>query len=62
MNDYIPFRGGKCYTEAERGFSGAFSWWTNKDKPGSWFVCGYGPFCQSGFAVVDDFGNLVQVS
>lgn len=27
-----------------------------------WYVCGYGKWSKSGFAVVDDFGTLVPVN
>jgi hypothetical protein len=49
------------YVEDRHGFSGPFSWWRNTLDWRFWSVCGHGPFCQSGCAVTDDFGNLVAV-
>ena len=61
MNEYIAFRAGRCFTESDGGFTGAFSWWRKSDDWRFWYVSGYGQFCQSGLAVTDDFGNLVRV-
>ena len=36
--------------------------WLIEREPGKWFVCGLDTFTHSGFAVVDDFGHLVEVS
>lgn len=34
---------------------------TNRNALGKWQVIGTGDFTTSGYAVVDDFGNLVKV-
>jgi hypothetical protein len=47
------------YTDDAHGYSGLFSWWRG-DK-NRWHVIGHGQFTVSGYAVVDDFGNLVRV-
>ena len=49
------------YVDDKNGFSGPFSWWRNNLDWRFWTVQGYQPFCQSGRAVTDDFGNLVVV-
>lgn len=44
------------------GFSGAFSWFRSTFKPGFWHVIAYEQsFSRDGWAVTDDFGNLVRV-
>jgi hypothetical protein len=44
------------------GSSEGFLWCLNHAADrGRWRVTGFGDFCDSGFAVVDDFGNLVEV-
>ena len=46
------------------GLSGTHIWsLTHCDATnrGRWFVSGLGPFTRSGFAVVDDYGTLVEV-
>ena len=45
------------------GHSPSHLWvrWFIDREPGRWYVCGLVPFTHSGFAVVDDFGNLVEV-
>lgn len=49
------------YVQDGCGFSGPFSWWRNTLDRRFWSVQGYQPFCQSGLAVIDDFGTLVAV-
>ena len=45
------------------GFSGAFSWLRGTTKPGFWHVISYEQsFSRDGFAVTDDFGDLVRVT
>lgn len=36
--------------------------WEINSEPGKWYVCGIVSFTKSGFACVDDFGNLVEVA
>jgi len=43
------------------GTSGVFSWQPSTARHGYWYVMGYDQFTTSGYAVVDDFGNLVKV-
>lgn len=44
------------------GISEGFVWRLNHaEDRGRWRVSGFKDFCDSGFAVVDDFGNLVRV-
>lgn len=43
------------------GTSGVFSWQPSTARQGYWYVMGYDQFTTSGYAVVDDFGNLVKV-
>jgi len=50
----------KGYFECEHGFTGAFSFWRAKDRR-YWCICGIGQFTKDGYAVVDDFGTLVEV-
>ena len=46
-----------------QGFCGAFSWLRCVSKPGFWHVIAYEPgFSSDGYAVTDDFGNLVRVT
>lgn len=42
-------------------FSASHGWSPSKMFPGKWNVVGIDAFTTSGIAVVDDFGNLVQV-
>lgn len=51
------------YTSHKWGANDSFSWmsWLFDDSRGRWWVMGHGDFCRSGWAVVDDFGNLVAV-
>ena len=42
------------------GLSGSHVW-SLRHGDGGWYVSGLAEFTQSGWAVVDDFGNLVQV-
>ena len=52
------------HTEHMSGFSGAFSWWRSASDPlRRWAWCGheYGFAAAGGYAVTDDFGNLVAV-
>ena len=50
------------YSEDVSGFSYAFSWFRAASKPGFWHVVAHVPgFSNGGFAVTDDFGNLVRV-
>lgn len=63
FNNYIFFRHGTtAYSTANAGYSGAFSWWRNTFDYRLWSVQGHGEFCQTGPAITDDFGNLVQVT
>lgn len=39
-----------------------WSRWVIDSKPGCWYVCGMGTFTKSGFACIDNFGNLVEVA
>ena len=51
------------YTDDDCGFSGAFGWFRSKLKPGFWIVAVYeSSFSKGGYAVTDDFGNLVRVT
>lgn len=45
------------------GHSPSHLWvrWLHDHQPGKWYVCGLDAFTTSGFAVIDDFGNLVKV-
>ena len=44
------------------GMSEGFFWGLDHAADrGRWHVCGLSDFCDSGIAVVDDFGNLVRV-
>ena len=52
----------KGYTEYVHGFSGAFTWFRSALKPGFWLVIAHEEsFSRDGWAVTDDFGNLVRV-
>lgn len=44
-------------------WTAAHSWsrWLIPDLKCRWYVCGTQDFTRSGFAVIDDFGNLVEV-
>lgn len=55
---YMQFADPNC------GFSYGYQWNLSYQPwaKGRWYVLGYHEFCSSGWAVVDDFGNLVQVS
>ena len=48
------------YVSDIHGFSGPFSWWRANDSR-FWYVCSHTQFGSDGFAVQDDFGNLVRV-
>ena len=51
------------YSEDTCGFSGVFSWFRHKSKPGFWHVVAHvAGFSSDGYAVTDDFGNLVRVT
>ena len=44
------------------GYSYSFSWFRHESKPGFWHVVAHVPgFSSDGYAVTDDFGNLVRV-
>jgi len=43
------------------GLSASHSWTLCSGLGGKWYVSGLGAFCSSGMAVIDDFGNLVEV-
>lgn len=44
------------------GMSEGFFWGLDHAAySGRWYVYGFRDFCDSGIAVVDDFGNLVRV-
>jgi len=49
------------FVDDDSGYSGAFSWWRSNSDRWFWYVCGHGAFANSGAAVTDDFGNLVEV-
>jgi len=44
------------------GFSSSHFWNRHSIDASRWSVHGLDDFCTSGFAVVDDFGNLVKVT
>lgn len=51
------------FSEDANGYSGVFSWFRSDSKPGIWCVVAYElGFSSSGYAVTDDFGNLVRVA
>ena len=59
MTDHTNLRG---YSSDFGGSTyGLFHWNRSARGWAWWHVAGYGPFCSSGFAVMDDFGALVQV-
>ncbi len=41
--------------------SATHRWMQSFSRPGFWAVFPLAPFCSGGYAVVDDFGTLVQV-
>ena len=49
------------YCDDNGGYSGLFSWWRSTLDAGKYRVCGFDNFCKDALAVVDDFGNLVEV-
>ncbi len=50
------------FTDSEMGMSATHYWYLhNSPQRGKWRVAGSSPFCASGFAVMDDYGNLVEV-
>jgi hypothetical protein len=44
---------GPCHTRAR---------WVINEPAGLWYIAGTGTFTKSGFACIDDFGNLVEVA
>ena len=50
------------YNTHTQGCSGESIWWRSYSKAGMWVVIFHGAsIAYDGFAVVDDFGNLVRV-
>ena len=49
------------YSQDTCGFTGDYSWWMYSGDRRMWMVTGYEPFTKSGEAVIDNFGNLVEV-
>ncbi len=49
------------YVDDSGGFTGGFSWHRHVHNRNIWWVIGCQQFQRSGDAVVDDFGNLVEV-
>ena len=47
--------------EQNMGISSSHIWNRHSLDASRWIVSGLDDFCVSGFAVVDDFGNLVRV-
>jgi hypothetical protein len=50
------------YSADTKGYSGVFSWWRSKTNRNRWYVSGYGPFTRGGYAITNDFGDLVEVA
>ena len=48
---------------AMMGWSNSHIWsrWLIHDPKDRWYVCGTQAFTRSGFAAIDDFGDLVEV-
>lgn len=44
------------------GFSGSHMWFKTESQIGFWYVLGTSSFTSCGYAVVDDFGTLVEVT
>jgi hypothetical protein len=51
------------YRNTAHGHSASHTWcrWVIDCEPCKWYVMGFYAFTNSGFAVVDDFGVLVEV-
>lgn len=51
------------YSTDTLGCNSSFTWvsWLFSDSRGRWWVMGHHGFCRSGWAVIDDFGDLVEV-
>ena len=50
------------FTGSDMGMSSTHFWYLhNSPWRGFWRVAGSSQFCTGGFAVMDDFGNLVEV-
>ena len=50
------------YTDDANGYSGAFSWWKSEAMRLVYVVCNHTGFGKTTYhAVIDDFGNLVEV-
>jgi len=52
------------YPNTAHGHSASHIWcrWVIDREPGKWYVLGLDEFTSSGFAVVSDFGQLVEVA
>lgn len=48
-------------TSPNHGFSPSHNWHKSGQRQGFWWVGGNNAWCVTGYAVVDDFGNLVCV-
>lgn len=46
---------------ANLAFSETHTWSKSGARPALYYVTGFAAFCTNGYAVVDDFGSLVQV-
>lgn len=51
----------KGYINDANGYTGTFSFWRYHADRRYWCICGHGPFTKDGWAVMDDFGTLVEV-
>ena len=56
MSSYLQYSDPNC------GFSSSHSWAKDLTNFSRWYVAHTDSFCTSGYAVVDDFGNLVKVA
>ena len=52
---------GYYITAVNNGFSPSHVWHQSYERRGFWWVGGANEWCRTGYAVVDDFGNLVCV-
>ena len=48
-------------TNPNHACSSSHAWHLSYVRPGLWYVGGFGQWMKSGYAVVDDFGDLVIV-
>ena len=51
-----------CYSDGDFGITRTHFWFLHASlRRGFWRVASYSAFCRNGYAVMDDFGNLVEV-